>query len=335
MAMPAGTFTTFRSIGQREDLADAIYDISPLDTPMLSSIPRVKATGITHEWQTDILAASEVSGAAEGGDFAANTAIPSVRLTNICHIFRKDVSVSRTQRVVQTAGRRDEYAYQLAKRGKELKRNIEKTLLGSQGKGANGSDTARLSGGLATYLHRTLVATNFSTATIAVMTGNGVSLTVASTYVASTPDVLKGLLDTVIGALWDAGSDANVILCNKTSKAAISLFSTGIATLYREVPQGAQGAIIGGVDLYVSNFGEFVVVPDRHMPTALGTNVKFNVLYLVDYEYLAFAELDPIDVIPVAKTGDADKAMIVCEGCLEVRSEHALGGVLGYQYSAR
>jgi hypothetical protein len=114
MAMPAGTFTTFRSIGQREDLADAIYDISPLDTPMLSSIPRVRATGITHEWQTDILDGSTVVGAIEGDDFSANTAVVTVRLANICHIFRKDVSVSRTQRVVQTAGRRDEYAYQLA-----------------------------------------------------------------------------------------------------------------------------------------------------------------------------------------------------------------------------
>jgi hypothetical protein len=236
--------------------------------------------------------------------------------------------------VVQTAGRRDEYAYQLAKRGKELKRNIEKTLLGAQGQVANASNVGRLMGGLATYLHRTLVATNFSTAT-ATFVGGGATLTTGTTYVGGTPDVLKPLIDTVIGALWDAGSDANVILCNKTTKTAISLFSTGVATLYREVPTGAQGAIIGGVDLYVSNFGEFVVVPDRHMPTALGTNVTFNVIYLVDYEYLAFAELDPIDVIPVAKTGDADKAMIVCEGCLEVRSEHAFGAVMGYEYSAR
>jgi hypothetical protein len=220
------------------------------------------------------------------------------------------------------------------KRGKELKRNIEKTLLGAQGRLGNASDSARLSGGLATYLHRTMVATNFSTAT-ATFVGNGGTLTTGTTYVATTPDVLKPLLDTVIGALWDGGSDANVILCNKSSKVAISLFSTGIATLYREVPKGTQGAIIGGADLYVSNFGEFVVVPDRHMPTALGTNVLFNILYLVDYEYLAFAELDPIDVIPVAKTGDADKAIIVCEGCLEVRSEHAHGGVVGWAYSAR
>lgn len=334
MAMPTGTFTTFRSIGQREDLADAIYDISPIDTPLLSSIARVRATGITHEWQTDVLAGATVAGAIEGNDFAANTAVPTTRLTNVCQIFRKDVSVSRTQRVVNTAGRRDEYAYQLAKRGKELKRNIEKTLLGSQGKLGNSSDSARLSGGLATYLLAANVSKGWSTATF-VFAGGGVTMTTGTTYVAATPDVLAPLLDTVIGALWDAGSDANVILCDKNSKVAISKLNTGIATLFRDIPEGAQGAIIGGADLYVSNFGEFVVVPDRYMPTALGTNVTFNALYLVDYEYLAFAELDPIDVIPIAKTGDADKALLVCEGCLEVRSENALGGVVGYAYSAR
>jgi hypothetical protein len=332
MAMPAGTFTTFRSIGQREDLANAIYDISPIDTPLLSSIPRVRATGITHEWQEDQLSAATVAGAIEGDDFSAITAVPTVRLTNVCQIYRKDVSVSRTQRVVLTAGRRDEYAYQLAKRGKELKRNIEKSLLGAQGKLGNSSDSARLSGGLATYLHRTLVATHFSTAT-ATFVGNGATLTTGTTYNGGSYGVLKALFDTVIGALWDSGSDANVILADKVTKAAISNF-TGIATLYREVPQASQGAIIGGADLYVSNFGEFVVVPDRYMPSSLGSNVTFMISYVVDYEHLAFAELDPIDVIPVAKTGDADKAIIVCEGCLEVRAEHAHGAALGWVLSA-
>jgi hypothetical protein len=76
-----------------------------------------------------------------------------------------------------------------------------------------------------------------------------------------------------------------------------------------------------------SNFGEFVVVPDRF------TDASNHTIYLTDYEYLALAELDPIDVIPVAKTGDADKAMIVCEACLEVRSTDAHGAVFA-EYSA-
>ena len=48
---------------------------------------------------------------------------------------------------------------------KELKRNIEKTILGAHGKVAAATAVGRLSGGLLTYIHRTHVATNFSTAT--------------------------------------------------------------------------------------------------------------------------------------------------------------------------
>jgi hypothetical protein len=114
MAVPKNSYATYDSIGNREDLADAIYDISPIDTPVLSSIARVRATGVKHEWQTDNLAAATVQGSVEGDDFAASARVQTVRLDNQTQIFRKDISVSRTQRVVLTAGRRDEYAYQLA-----------------------------------------------------------------------------------------------------------------------------------------------------------------------------------------------------------------------------
>ena len=113
MALPVATFTTFSAIGNREDLTDAIWNIDPTDTPYMSSIPRVKATGVKHEWQTDSLDAATIQGYLEGDDATADTATPTARLDNSCHIFRKVVSVSRTQRVVLSAGRRDEYAYQL------------------------------------------------------------------------------------------------------------------------------------------------------------------------------------------------------------------------------
>jgi hypothetical protein len=327
MAVPKNTYATYDSIGNREDLADAIYDISPIDTPVLSSIARVRATGIKHEWQTDNLAAATVQGAAEGDDFAASARVQTVRLDNQTQIFRKDISVSRTQRVVLTAGRRDEYAYQLAKGGKELKRNIEKTILGTQGKAVGGTTTARLSGGLLTYIHRTtFVAHNMHATNTITWNGHGATLVGTVTLTGCTAGIIKALLDTVIGVLWDHGSDANVIICNKGQKQGISNI-TGIATLYREVPSGNQGAIVGGADLYVSDFGEFVVVPDRF------TDATNHTIYVTDYEYLAFAELDPIDVIPVAKTGDSDKAMIVCEACLEVRSTDAHGAVFA-EYSA-
>jgi hypothetical protein len=49
MAVPTNTFQAHTAIGQREDLADVIYDISPKDTPIMSSIGKNKATAVYHE----------------------------------------------------------------------------------------------------------------------------------------------------------------------------------------------------------------------------------------------------------------------------------------------
>lgn len=311
MALPTNTFTSFSAVGNREDLTDAIFNIDPVDTPFASSIPRVKATGVLHEWQTDELEAATNVGYLEGDDAPADTALPTARLTNSTQIYRKVVSVSRTQRTVLSAGRRDEYAYQLAKRGKELKRNIEVSLTSASGKGAGGIGSARLVGGVETWLTKANGSVHLGTT--ATTPGNGAAV-VDGTPVATTAADLKVQVDNVIGSLWSNGSDANVIMAGVTGKAKLSQM-TGIATLYREVPKGNEGNIIGGADLYVSNFGEYVVVPNRF-------SRDVSMLFL-DYDYWAIAELDPIQVIPLAKTGDSDRAFIVCELSLECRNPKA------------
>ena len=75
------TFTAHSAIGQREDLTDIIYNISPTETPFMSSIGKTKATAVYHEWQTDSLAAATTANAAiEGADATSATLSPTVRL---------------------------------------------------------------------------------------------------------------------------------------------------------------------------------------------------------------------------------------------------------------
>lgn len=311
MAVPTGTFSSFTAVGNREDLTDAIFNIDPVDTPFVSSISRVKATGVLHEWQTDELEAATNVGHIEGDDATADDATPTARLSNPTQIFRKVVSVSRTQRTVLSAGRRDEYSYQLAKRGKELKRNIEVGLTSASGKSAGSGASARLLGGVETWL--TAANGSIHLASTASTPGDGTAV-VDGTPVATTAAALKPFVDTVIGSLWTNGSDANVIMAGVTAKATLAGM-TGIATLYREVPKGNEGNIIGGADLYVSNFGEYVIVPNRFS--------RDRTLLFLDYDYWAVAELDPIQVVPLAKTGDSDRAFIVCELSLECRNPKA------------
>lgn len=319
MALPTNTFTSFSAIGNREDLTDAIYNIDPVDTPFMSSIARVKASGVSHEWQTDEYEAATNVGHLEGDDATADTAIPTVRPGNYCQIFRKVVSVSRTQRVVLSAGRRDEYAYQIAKRGKELKRNIEVGLLSARGKTAGGVGTARMLGGVETWL--TKANGSLHLAATATTPGLGATVLDGDPVRGDTATDLKARLDTVIASLWNNGSDANVIMCPSKAKEKISAIP-GIATLYREVSKGSQANIVGGADLYVSNFGEYVVVPNRFMRT--------TTILLLDYEYWAVAELDPVEVQPLAKTGDSDRAMLICELTLECRNPKSSGKIADF-----
>ena len=66
MAQPTNTFDTYDSIGEREDLSDVIYNISPTDTPFLSSAAKTKSTAVLHEWQTDSLASAVTNRGTQG-----------------------------------------------------------------------------------------------------------------------------------------------------------------------------------------------------------------------------------------------------------------------------
>ena len=317
MALPTNTFTTFSAVGNREDLTDAIWNIDPTDTPFTSSISRVKATGVKHEWQTDSLEAATNVGFLEGDDATADTATPTERLDSQCQIFRKVVSVSRTQRTVLSAGRRDEYAYQLAKRGKELKRNIEKASLSKNGKSAGTLAGARYLAGTQTWMTKTNGSVHL--AATATSAGSGATVDITGiTDITTDSNTIKAYVDTVIAALWDNGSDANVIQCGSKMKEVLSGM-TGIATLYREVPKGSQANIVGGADLYSSNFGDYVIVPNRFADP--------NTIQFLDYEMWALAELDGMQVSPLAKTGDSDRAMLICELTLECRNPKASGKI--------
>ena len=59
MSVPSNTFLTTAAIGNREDLSDVIYRISPTQTPFISMSAKAKASNTLHEWQTQDLAAAD------------------------------------------------------------------------------------------------------------------------------------------------------------------------------------------------------------------------------------------------------------------------------------
>ena len=130
MAQLSNTFETYDAVGNREDLQNIIYNITPTDTPFMSSIGTGTATFTKHEWQTDSLAAAASNAQIEGDDSPSAAMSATSRVLNYTQISYKPVMVSGTQEAVIHAGVNSELAYQIAKAGKELKRDMELDLTG-------------------------------------------------------------------------------------------------------------------------------------------------------------------------------------------------------------
>lgn len=314
MAVPTGTFQGHSAIGQREDLADVIYDISPMDTPFMSNAARGSADATFHEWQTDVLATAAVNSQVEGDDADTDTATPTVRLGNYTNISRKTPRVSGTLRSVNTAGRRDELSYQTAKRGRELKRDIETALLGLQAASSGGAATARVTAGVAAFLWNNQRQKGASATTPTVTSGAPTTAPTAGT--AGT--FVEADLKNVISSCWDDGGDPTVVMTGSFNKQQASAFA-GIATLYRDTQGNRPASILGAADTYVSDFGQHQIVANRFMPAA-------NV-YVLDMEYWEVAYLRPIQQEELAKTGDSDRRMLIAEFTLAALNPSSSGKI--------
>ena len=303
------TYQTYTAIGQREDLSNVIYDISPTDTPIMSSIGKAKATAVYHEWQTDSLAAATTNNAAVEGDDATDaTMSPTTRLGNYTQIVQKTIKISGTLDAVDKAGRKSEKAYQLAKASAEIKRDIETIISANQGRSAGNSSTARKMGALLSW-----IATNSSVGTSgADPTTIGVSTRTDGTARSFTETILKD----VIQQVYTAGGNPKVLMVGAYQKQAVSAFA-GIAAQRYMAPGNEPTTIIGAADVYMSDFGTVSVVPNRFMRT--------RDALVLDPEYAALAYLRPFATNELAKTGDSEKTQILAELTLEVRNEAAHG----------
>jgi hypothetical protein len=312
MAMPTNTFATYEAIGNREDLSDMIYRISPTDTPFLSGAETEKATAVNHEWQTQALAAASGSNAQlEGNDFAAVAATPTVRLGNIAQISAKFPAVTGTQMAVEHAGRDNEMAYQEMLKGLELKRDMETTLVGTnQAKNTGNDSTARNLGSILSWLYTNTVMGSGGAGPSA---ATGAYTRTDGTQVPFTEANLK----TVLSSAWTNGGKPDIIMTGAFNKQIFSTF-TGRAT---PIEDTKSKKIVASVDAYESDFGKMKVVANRFQRSrdvfALEMD-KWAIAYLNGRKFVS---------IPIAPTGDSIKREILSEYTLVARNEMSSGAV--------
>ena len=306
------TYQTYQAIGNREDLVDIIYSISPTETPFMSGVAKTKATNTLHEWQTDALAPVAANAVVEGADISYVTVTPSVKETNYTQISTKGIKVSGTQDSVTSAGRNNELAYQVAKSAKELKRDMETALLTNIAKAAGSATAARKLAGAPTWFE-----TNVDAGTGGSGAGNG-AIRTDGTQRAFTESQLKG----VLVKCYNQGGNPNMIMVNAFNKQKLSGF-TGGSTRF---DAAEDRRLITSIDVYESDFGTMQVSPNRFIRGANSTAAKVGQDALIlDMEYWAVSFLRDFSLQTPAQDADADQRFMVAEYTLESRNEKASG----------
>ena len=294
----ATNFKTYDAQAIREDLSDVIYDISPTDTPFLSGIAKKGSVSNTYfEWQTDALANASGSNAhVEGAAAGTASTTATTRLGNYTQISKKVVEVSGTQEKVNNAGKKSEMAHQLAKASKEIKRDMETSLLADNAAVAGDGSTARETRGAANF-----ITTN--------VTDAGTS----SAHAAVVEDDIVATAE----ACWNAGGEPSTILTGATNKKLITAMS-GRADNTRSIVDDNK-SLYNAVDVYVSDFGTFNIQLDRYCDQ--------DTIYFLQNDMWSVDYLRDFQTIDIDKTGDSDKKMLLVEYGLRCGNEKANGKI--------
>ena len=308
MTQPTNVFETYDSNSIREDLSNVIYNVTPDETPLLSSIAQVKASQTYHEWQVDSLRDSGDNFHLEGDNTAGDALVATTREGNYTQIFKNACVVSGTDQAVTNAGKGKELGYQLIKTGSEQKLDMEKAIMANVARVAGATGTPRKLGGLGAWLKTnvTNIGTNGANPTGSI--GGATARTNGTQTVFN-----QTKFDACMQSVWENGGKPNMVILSafQMSKAL------GFVGNNNQRSTGASGKVENLLNVYVTPWGNVSFVPARE-------NASRDV-WVLESDKLAIASLRPMKQEALAKTGDAETRQVVTECTLVVRNEKALG----------
>jgi hypothetical protein len=313
MALPTNTYTRYSAgTNVREDLIDKITNTSPEESPVISSFGRDTAENTYHEFQRDTLRTPNADNAAlDGDDATGSSKTAPTRVANYCQIFQDTIVVSGRAEVVKKAGMKSALAYYKGKAFKELQRDMEAMVLSANPAVAGAAGTAPKAGGLGVLIY-TNALHNGAGATAAHTSGAPTTAVTAGTARAFTETLLKTAAQNTFNA---TGKVPPMVVMSASHKQTFSGFA-GIAVNRFQVGKKEQGRIVGGADVYMSDFGEMEIVPHYIMSGA-------TTVYGLAPEYGDAVYLRGFQSSPLAKTGDSVKEQVLVDATVRLTSERS------------
>lgn len=318
MAIVTNTFRTGQAVGIREDLDDVVSRITPSDTPIYSMCDKQGAKNNHPEWEIDVLRAPAQNAQEEGDDYSFNTVVPPVRVGNYTQIFRESWIISRTMESSDDAGSVQKRKYQKLKKGIEIKKDIEFALVSNT---ASVSGNTRFLGSIPSWL-----ASNVSRGSGG---ANGGFVTATGLTAAETTGTQRAFSKTILDAVaalgFSNGANFTDLVVSPYVKGVFAtlMSDANVANFYYNTTRGQSNAIIANADFYEGPYGKLKVSMNRVMATAAAVARR---AFFIDRDYVAMKVLDPIrEDKDVAKTGDAQKGVVIGEMTFKTANEAGLG----------
>lgn len=312
------------AVSNREDLSDVLTILAPEETPVLSSLPKTRASGTFHEWTVDSLSAPTTAGIAEGADVTTFTDQFSgrARLGNYTQKFRRDFMVSDLQEAVDSVGPA-KIAQAEAKAVRELKRDVEATLLSANDRAVeDGAGTVYKLRGLGDWIDSSGpsdVPSSFRT---------------PSDSIHSTGAFTETVMNNIITSIYRVSGTTNslTLVADTALRRIISDFArldpdgSGADTSIRNVNYNGESAQIKlSVELYQSDHG-IVSVVNMNPDCAPDTSNK-DTGYFVNPEYAGIGELIPMGSARLPNQGGGERGYVDCALTLAVYHPGAHGKI--------
>ena len=316
MPLVTNAFTTYQATANREDLSNAIYNIDPFDTPVMSMARRRNVKNRVFDWQTEFLPQVNPANAQlEGFQLANNPAQPTIRVNNVTQISERDATVSNTQEEADAAGKGSEMAHQMALASKVLKSDMEAIMCGRQPRSldtsSNYTTTPRTTEAISHWIAKAVDKNaNPAVAVAGYVTGLPVLQTDPFTAVAAGNQiqVSEAMLGQAMQNSYVLGGSPSMWVVPPGPKRTISTF-VGRSTTQVLV---GKTEVVSTIDVIATDFGRIKVAPSRWIPTDVGL--------LLDPDYVAVSFFRAFRQYLMARVGDAETRMIVVEWGVEMRN---------------
>jgi hypothetical protein len=304
MAVPTNTLQTYQSTNNAENVTEIVMNIDPVETPLLTMAKKTTAEATYTQWPIESLSAVDTNNAnIEGDDATIDASGTPTLVGNWTQLMDKTASVSTTQEAIKRYGVKNEMAKQLAKKSKELKRDMETTMFLNQARVVGAAGTAQKMRSLPSWL-----TTNVSRGASG---ANGSATTAATdgTQRNFTEALLRGLIVTTI---TNADELPGVLFAGPANRANVSSQLSGNSTRFYELKDGQLNA---SISVYRSDYGPLKIVMDRFQ--------RERDMFLINPDYIAIRTLEPMQTQDLATTGLTKKKQIWTNWTLEVSNEKA------------